>query len=259
MLEYALRTLRHLRRLHRSRVGVLLYFDEGLEARNSAPTIQEAARLAKRTLILQPANEANQIVVQRRGQRSYRLVVEGEPQRIGRATRKLDALRWTSARLGQCAALSSRKERIAVVTLDLRAEHLLMHAPHRAEASILVTFPDDRSANRVEEQMKELLGKPGVHWNLELVAHRPAMPERRPGVRLAKRLEAIATSWDISLKRSSSAWPSVAGLVPAGTPCVCGLGPVRRDSGTPQEAVQRITVIQRTLLLADFLTHGNGH
>jgi hypothetical protein len=35
--------------------------------------------------------------------------------------------------------------------------------------------------------------------------------------------------------------------------CVCGLGPVARDLGTPQEAVQRISLVQRTLLLADYL------
>ena len=66
-------------------------------------------------------------------------------------------------------------------------------------------------------------------------------------------LEAVAADWEIPLKRESSVWPSVAGLVPPKTPVIYGIGPVARDLGTPQEAVQRISLIQRTLLLAEFL------
>ena len=48
-----------------------------------------------------------------------------------------------------------------------------------------------------------------------------------------------------------------AGLVPERTACLCGLGPVARDLGTPHEAVQRISLVQRTLLLARYLVeHG---
>jgi hypothetical protein len=31
------------------------------------------------------------------------------------------------------------------------------------------------------------------------------------------------------------------------------MGPLARDRGTPNEAVQRISLVQRTLILADFL------
>lgn len=55
------------------------------------------------------------------------------------------------------------------------------------------------------------------------------------------------------MARGSSAWPSVAGLVPSRTPCVCGLGPVAFDVQTPHERVQRISLVQRTLVLADYL------
>jgi hypothetical protein len=79
------------------------------------------------------------------------------------------------------------------------------------------------------------------------------MKERRTTTQLARRLAQVAEEWEIPLKRESSVWPSVAGLVPAKTVCVCGVGPVARDVGTPHEAVQRISLVQRTLLLAEFL------
>jgi D-alanine-D-alanine ligase len=51
----------------------------------------------------------------------------------------------------------------------------------------------------------------------------------------------------------SSVLPSVAGLVPEKVPVICGFGPVAKNRYTPQEAVSRISLIQRTLLLSEFL------
>ena len=79
------------------------------------------------------------------------------------------------------------------------------------------------------------------------------MGERRANAELARVLERTANHWEIPLKRESLVWPSVAGLVGDRAACVCGLGPVARDLGTPQEAVQRISLVQRTLLLAEYL------
>jgi hypothetical protein len=70
---------------------------------------------------------------------------------------------------------------------------------------------------------------------------------------MADSLANAARRWEIPLERETSVSPSVAGLVPATTPCLCGVGPVGRDLGTPHESVQRISLIQRTLLLAQFL------
>ncbi len=63
----------------------------------------------------------------------------------------------------------------------------------------------------------------------------------------------LAQRWEIPLETESSIWPSVAGLAldPAGV--VCGLAPVARDLYTPHEAVQRISLVQRALLLAQFI------
>ncbi len=79
------------------------------------------------------------------------------------------------------------------------------------------------------------------------------MRERRATLRLAKALQHVADDWEIPFKRESSVWPSVAGLVPAKTACLCGVGPVARDLGTPHEAVLRLSLVQRTLLLSEFL------
>ena len=66
-------------------------------------------------------------------------------------------------------------------------------------------------------------------------------------------LRGIAAEWDIPIDRESSLLPSVAGLAPEGTAVVCGIGPSAVNPFTAQEAVQRMSLVQRTLLLAAYL------
>ncbi|MCK4659015.1 MAG: ATP-grasp domain-containing protein [Phycisphaerae bacterium] len=253
MLEFALRALRSTRQLPKLPIGVLYYTDEGRDAPNSAEVIRAAASRAKRVFVLRPGNVGDSVVTQRRGQRKYRLRVEGESLRPGRAARKPEVLRWVWNKLEEFAHLTSRKQRLSVSAVDIQAEKLPMLLPHRVTATILVTFPDAKAADEVEQKMRAGLGKQRLRWELQEISNRPPMKERRGNLRLAKSLADVAEQWDIPLKRESSVWPSVAGLVPAKTACLCGIGPVARDLGTPHEAIQRISLVQRTLLLAEFL------
>jgi D-alanine-D-alanine ligase len=253
MLEFALRALRRLRRLKSCRLGVLLYTDEGRDARYSAQTIAAAASRAKRVLVLRPGNPGNSVVLQRRGQRLYRLRAVSEPRRPGAASRKPEVLRWMWNRLEAFSALTKQKERVSVSAVDVDVDALPMLLPHRATAKLLVTYPERARADETESKMRALLSRDGVRWDLELISDRPPLKERRGGQRLLRALKSVADRWEIPLRRESSVWPSVAGLVPARTACVCGVGPVARDLGTAQESVQRISLIQRTLLLAQFL------
>jgi D-alanine-D-alanine ligase len=101
--------------------------------------------------------------------------------------------------------------------------------------------------------MKSILGKKGLRWSLEKVSGRPPMKERRGNISLAKNLMATAQKWEIPLELESSLMPSAGGYAPAKIPVVCGIGPVARDLYAPQEAINRISLIQRTLLIAEFL------
>ncbi len=116
-----------------------------------------------------------------------------------------------------------------------------------------MTYPDPKTADRTEERMRTLLGKRGPRWELVREADRPPMRERPINTRLYGALAAVATDHGLKLKKDSSAWASVAGLVPAKTAAVCGFGPTTKERGKPQEAVSRIALIQHTLILADFL------
>ena len=252
-LQFALRALRRIRRLRRSPIGVLYYTDEGRDCRYSADVIRRAAQHAKKVLVLRPGNVGDHVVIARRGQRQYRLTVDGNPIRLGKVNNRVDVLRWAFGKLEQCAALTSRKDRIAVATINLKTTHLPMLLPHQVVAMLLVSYPDDNAAKQVEQQIRDIVADKRVRCQLEMISERPAMKERRANERLAKELKGVADRWELPLERESSVWPSAAGLVVGSAGVVCGLGPVARELYMPHEAIDRVSLLQRTLLLAQFL------
>jgi D-alanine-D-alanine ligase len=253
MIEFILRALRYNRILHQLPIGVLYYLDEGRECRYSAELIRVAAAQASRIFILRPGGQPDNIRTQRRGHRKYHLVVEGQPHRLGKQSKAPETLLWFNEKLMNLTALSSRKDFLSLNAVDVKTESFRMLLPHRITATLMITYLDSKVADTLEEKMKALLGKKELRWSLEKVSDRPPMKERRTNLKLAKSLMDTAQKWEMPLEQESSLLPSVGGLVPTKIPVVCGIGPVARDLYTPQEAVNRISLIERTLLMAEFL------
>jgi D-alanine-D-alanine ligase len=131
-----------------------------------------------------------------------------------------------------------------------------MLLPHQLTATLLVSYPDEKIADELDRKLRDILTHRGLRFRLETLSVRPPMKERRANASLVRDLESVAAEWEIPLHRESSVWPSVAGLVPASTGVVCGIGPVARNVYTPEESVDRISLLQRTLLIAQFLARG---
>jgi D-alanine-D-alanine ligase len=253
MLEFALQALRSQKLLRKIPLAVLYYMDEGRDAVYSRKVINEAAARAKRVLVLRPGNEGERFVRQRRGQRKYKFLVEGRPRRPGHVSKSPDTLLWFADRIGKIATLSSRSEKIAIASTKVNTSGFPMLLPHRLSADLLLTYLDVKRADAAEDKVRAILGKNTLKWSLELVSDRPAMKDRIANKRLASSILSTAADWGIELRTDSSVWPSVGGLVTGRTGVACGMGPVARQLYTPQEAVQRMSLIQRTLLLAQFL------
>jgi D-alanine-D-alanine ligase len=253
MLEFALRSLRYNRLLHQLPIGVLYYLDEGRDCRYSAEIIRAAASRAGRVLVLRPGSLGDNVIVGRRGQRKYTLIIEGKPQRIGQQRKSPEAVLWFSRKITELSNLSSKKERITLSVTDIKTSSFPMLLPHKVTATLVLSYSDATRADGIEEQMKILFKQTSFKWNLERVSDRPPMKERRNNLQLSKPLADVAHKWEIGISEESSVVPSVGGLVPDNIPVLCGIGPVAKDLYTPQEAVNRISLIQRTLLIAEFL------
>ncbi|WP_462328767.1 ATP-grasp domain-containing protein [Thiohalocapsa halophila] len=256
MLEMALRAVKHVRRLNRTKLGVAIYADEGRDCEESTEVLRRACAEAGRVLVLNPGNAGDRIITTRRGQRRYRLRVEGKALRLGQAGRSAEVMRVLYRKLDELTGLTDRKSRVAVSVSDIATDAFPMRLPHRVRIGLQLSYPDQAQAVAMDRAMRGILRGGGVQWDLVMVSDRPPMPERKVNAALVQRLKAIAAEWDIPLGTDSSLWPSVAGLVPESVPVVCGLGPVASDLYTSDEAVSRISLVQRTLLLMQCLLDG---
>jgi D-alanine-D-alanine ligase len=259
MIEYTLKALRAARRLRNTRLGVLFCTDHGLDHRYSSEIIRQAAALAREVLVLRPGNPGSRIVIQRRGQRKYHIAAEGKHLRPGHSSKGKEAMSWVLEKLDKVMRLSSKKERLAISPIGIHTESAPMLLPYFVTVSLLVTYLDQKVADAVDEKIRKILEDGDISSTLALYSEIPPMRERRMNARLVKTLKETATKWEIPLDTESSLWPSVAGLVPSRTPVVCGMGPVARDLNTFNESVNRKSLIERALLLAEFLlssSHG---
>ena len=250
-LEYALRALHRARKIRDIPLGVMIYADEGRDCEESAEFVEKTASEAKEVLVLRPANTNNSLVVGRRGQRRYRAVFRGQPRKLGQSGKHPEVMLRALSALEDIAQLNDRKARLAVSTVEMHTQAYPRLLPHIIEATLQASFPNTRAADQLEKQIREILAQEKAV--LAMLSMRPAMPARRINTSLLKSLQVTAQKWDIPLNTETSLWPSVAGLVPPQVPVICGLGPAAQNLYTGQEAVSRISMVQRTLLLAEYL------
>ena len=253
MFEYAIRALRKQNQLRRKRLGILIYSDEGRDCRYSREKIEQASSLANNVIVLQQGSASGNIVIGSRGIRKYQLLVEDKPRDLRPGTKAYDALRWTNLKTEAMMQLSSQKDRLGVFVTGISMKHFPMMLPHRVQANILVSYYKSVSANKAEEDIHGILGKKGPKWRLNMVSDRPEMLARRENRAYFNTIHEIAKELEIPITHANSATPSVAGFVPKGIAVVCGLGPIVDSLHTPLEAVQRVSLFQRTILLAEIL------
>lgn len=260
ILEYSLRALRMLKLLRNMPLGVLVYGDEGMDNQFSERTIRKMVQKASRVIVLRPGNPDGSVIHQRRGLACYQLNVEGERTKLGQSRKSTQPLLWLSDKLSALAQLSSRKKRLAVSVTDLVSDNYPMLLPHRVNAKIIVNYYDSKILSAALKEIQEVLkmSKNGMKWSMEKIFDRPPMKDRKVNVKLYKELGDVAGEWEIPITKTSSLWPSVAGLVPSPIPVLCGLGPIAEGLYTPQENIQRISLIQRMLLLTQYLIKTTG-
>jgi D-alanine-D-alanine ligase len=253
MIIQVLQALKSLRKLNSIPLGVIFYTDLGFECKYSEETIRRASERARQVLVLWPGNVGNHLITQRRGQRKYHLGIEGKSLRLGQTTKSISPLKWLLDRLDKIINLSSKREKISVSALNINTEAAPMLLPHRIEVTILMSYLEPRIADKTENAIKEIIRGGGVVSALSLISDRPPMRDRNKNRTLLNQLKNTAEQWDIPIDDETSLWPTVAGLVPPTVPVVCGVGPVAKDLNTYKESVSRGSIMERTLLLAEFL------
>ena len=232
---------------------MVLCTDRTRGAPDSAEAVRAAAARAARVLVLEPSVSADSVVMRRRGNRRYTLTVTGDSILPVQTSRRQATTRWTIGRLERIAQLTSRKRAVSVSILDLSTEGHALHLPHRVTAGLLATYRDPEQADELHREIRAILGRGGCRWELTMDWDLPPMPETAGSGALLEALNGAGGAHGVEFRRETSSVASLAGLVGADTPCVCGVGPAAHDRGTPGESIERIGLIERTVVLAEFL------
>jgi D-alanine-D-alanine ligase len=256
MFEFAIRTLKSKNQLRRKRLGILIYSDEGRDCRYSKEKIEKASSLAKRVIVLKQGSVGGNIIIGSRGIRKYQLIVEDKPRDFRPGTKTHDALRWTNIRAESMMQLSSQKERLGVFITGISVKRFPMMLPHQVQTNLLISYYKSEVADKAEHDIRNILGRKGPKWRLNLISDRPEMTLRKENRAFFNEVLEIADELEIPIAHTTSAIPSVAGLVPRGVGVICGLGPMVDSLHTPHEAVQRVSLFQRTILLTEVLRRG---
>jgi D-alanine-D-alanine ligase len=258
-LEYSLRALKYAKKINNRKIGVLIHADEGLSCQYSNNIIKNVTQRASRVLVLKPAPTDKGIIIDRRGQRTYQLLTEVEPTRIEKQKFGNDLINSIAILMKEIKEACKPYSRTSIVITRTETKAYNMHVPHWAKATLLMNYASTNSANKLENTIFEIAKRKKRFYKIVKDAERPPLPKRSINLDLAKELVNIARTYEINLSCQSSAWPSVAGLVPATVPVVCGIGPFAKSLSTPDEAIHRLSLIQRCLILADYLSKDSSY
>ncbi|CAM3948470.1 M20/M25/M40 family metallo-hydrolase [Alkalicoccus chagannorensis] len=252
----SLQALKDERQLGKVKAGIFFYADEGRGMRYSSPMLKKAAAEAAEVIVMQPGFVEGKVVDQRRGSRQFHLIVEGDPERAGKRSEPVDVLSWFLEKSAHLQQFNDRKRRIAAVIQDIRSERYSVLMPHRVTATLLLTFLDEKTAEETEQQIRGLLQdkKKGMRTYMEEVSSRPPLKRQKEHPML-KKMEACARMHQLPFGTESALLSSAAGAVGEGVPVLCGAAPASRQLYTPNEAVHRIELLQRSVLLAQYLQH----
>jgi D-alanine-D-alanine ligase len=256
IIEFTLRTLKHMKQLDKKRIGVIVYADEGLHCQYSTPVIKRATQRAAKVLVLRPSTMQNSIVIDRRGQRFYHLLAESESKTVEKHRATDDLITFSSNLLKEIKEACKPHKRTSVAMVKMETKAYTMHIPHEVKVTLLMNYASVEKANQLEKTIYDIVSKVKKGYRLVKYAERPPLPQRTNNTKLANTIIELAKSKDIALSHQSSAWPSAAGIIPANIPVVCGLGPYAKEIYTLSEAINRLSMIQRCLLIANFLALG---
>ncbi|WNF38643.1 M20/M25/M40 family metallo-hydrolase [Bacillaceae bacterium IKA-2] len=250
----AFTALKELKLLGEKNIGLFFYADEGRGMRYSSPTLREAAKEAKQVIVMQPGFTGGRVADQRRGSKKYSVIVEGDPLRVGNLSKQLDVLSYFIQQAEKLKKIGSPDKKLTVAVQDVQSDRYSVLLPHRVHATVYVTYLDEKLAADAEKQLREIFkaNLKGMQTYIEKLVERPPLVRKKKNP-LIQQLSKISEQWNVPFGTESSLLATAAGEIKNHIPVICGFAPASKDLYTPNEAIHRQELIQRSLLLAMFL------
>ncbi len=251
----ALEGLKNAKKLKNRKIGIFAYSDEGKGMRYSGKLLQQASKLAKEVIIMQPGSLGGKIVNQRRGYRKFNVVIERSSTMINSKSSPTDIFFWFTEKINELKEIIKNHDKLSIAVTDIQSSNNHMMRSHRISASIFLTYIDSQVADKIESEIKRIFRSTSknIKSYISNIEVRPPMIKNNVQNDLIMRLKNISDELELPFGVDSKSIPSAGGDVAQGIPVVCGMSPSGRNLYSVNESINRLELLQKTVLLAEYL------
>jgi glutamate carboxypeptidase len=237
------------------RITFLIVSDEEVDERYSIPLIRSASRGNDAVLTLEAARGNGDIVVARKGVRSYTADAHGHAAHSGVEPEKgRNAILALAHQVIALQALNDAGKEISLNVGVIEGGRLRNIVPDYARIRFEARAFTQADLDHVTQEISRLFEReiiPGVTFNLSFEQTSPPMPHTAEIAALESMAQNIAHELGFSVKGAKTGGAADAAFAAAeGVPALDGLGPVGGLDHGPNEYILKSSIVPRTALLA---------
>lgn len=253
---YAVSTLAALSIEHYEQVTFLIVSDEEVQQRSSIDLISKTLRGHDAVLTLEGARENGDIVTARKGAVWVEIKAFGKSAHAGvEPHRGRNAIMGLVHKFPSLVALANPTKEITVNVGTFEGGTLANVVPDKATVTIDVRAFHQSELNDLKRQIETLFATPtdydGIRFEVNCEDVSPPMPKTEAIAHLESLAKQAATEIGFEVKGAKTGGASDAALAAAeGIPVLDGLGPIGGLDHSPNEYIEKSSIVPRTALLA---------
>ncbi|KAA0697141.1 M20 family peptidase [Neorhizobium sp. P12A] len=245
----------------RSPVDLLFMPDEEMGSASSRGLIEDYARHAGHTLVVEPARDGGKIVVARKGVAMYDIVVRGRASHAGSKPQDgRSAIRAAARLVLELEGMNDVERGITVTVGTINGGTGRNTVPAECRMQVDLRLPDSETATEILGKVQNLKPvDPDITIEVKGGLSRPPFAQTEEGKRLFDHTAKIAAQLGITLEGVSTGGGSDGNFTAAlGVPTLDGLGADGAGAHTFDEYIFVSSVAPRTALLANLMLTLNG-
>ncbi len=243
---------------HGAKMPIDLIFvpDEEMGSLSSRTFMEDAARKAGYTLVVEPARDGGKVVVARKGVAMYDVVVRGRAAHAGaRPQDGRSAIRAAARLVLELEALNDTERGVTVTVGTIQGGTGRNTVPAECRLQVDVRLPNDEVAKEITDRIDAMQPvDPDITFEISGKINRPPFAQSEEGKRLFDVAAGIAGNLGIALEGMATGGGSDGNFTAAlGVPTLDGLGADGAGPHTFNEHIFVSSVAPRTALLANLM------
>jgi glutamate carboxypeptidase len=258
MMIFAMRSLQELEMCPEVQPVFLINSDEEIGSEESQDLIIEQAKLAERTLVLEPSlGTDGKIKTQRKGIGEFEITITGKPSHAGLAPEEgVSAILGLSHIVQQLFRLNKPEQGITVNVGTIEGGERSNVIAAKSKAVVDVRVPTKEDGERIEKVIYNL--KPeidGIDLEISGGIRRPPLEKKEANEQLWQIVRKLGEELDMDLREGTSGGASDGNLTNLYSPTIDGMGPVGEGAHAYHEKIFIEETLRRAALLSLMILH----